>query len=78
MIFQNNLEGSLYLCVTPSFLTSNGNTGFKMLCLQTINAGEGVEKRESSCAVAGQCIVGTATMKNAMEVPRKTRNRIAA
>ena len=54
MIFQNNLEGSLYLCVTPSFLTSNGNTGFKMLCLQTINAGEGVENREPSYTVGGK------------------------
>ena len=35
-------------------------------CVQTINAGERVEKRELSCTV---------TMENRMEVPYKTKNR---
>ena len=53
MIFQNNLESSFYLCVSLSFLKSNGSTGFKKLCLQTINAGEVSEKREPSYTVGG-------------------------
>ena len=36
--------------------------------LQTINAGEGVEKRECSCTVGGN-VIDTATMKNGMEIP---------
>ena len=36
--------------------------------LQTINAGEGVEKREHSCTVGGN-VNDTATMENSMEVP---------
>ena len=36
--------------------------------LQTINAEEGVEKREPSCTVGGN-VIGTATMENSMEVP---------
>ena len=35
--------------------------------LQTINAGEGVEKREPSCTVGGN-VIDTATMENSMEV----------
>ena len=34
----------------------------------TANAGEGVEKRESSCTVDGN-IIGRATEENSMEVP---------
>ena len=36
--------------------------------LQTINAGEGMEKRECSCTVGGNKI-HTATMEDGMEVP---------
>ena len=42
--------------------------------LQTINAGEGVEKRECSCTVGGN-VIDTATMKDGMEILLKTRNK---
>ena len=42
--------------------------------LQTINAGEGVEKRECSCTVGGN-VTDTATMEDGMEIPQKTRNK---
>ena len=35
---------------------------------QVINAGEGVDKRESSCTI-GENVNATVTMKNSMEVP---------
>ena len=43
--------------------------------LQTINAGEGVEKRERSCTVGGN-VNYTATMEDGMEITLKTRNKI--
>ena len=43
-------------------------------CLQITNAGEGGEKREPSYLLVGR-YVGTAIMKNSMEVPLKTKNR---
>jgi len=36
--------------------------------LQTINAGDSVEKRESSCTVGGN-VNDTATRENSMKVP---------
>ena len=36
--------------------------------LQTINTGEGVEKREGSCTVCRN-VIDTATMENSMEIP---------
>ena len=39
-----------------------------------MNAGEGVEQRESSYTVGGN-IVSITTMENSMEVPQKTKNR---
>ena len=42
--------------------------------LQTINAGEGVEKREHSCTVGGNVNLDIATMEDSMEIPLKTRN----
>ena len=42
--------------------------------LQTINAGEDVEKRECSCTVGGN-VTDTATMEDGMEIPQKTRNK---
>ena len=42
--------------------------------LQTINAGEGVEKREHSCTLGGN-VNGTVTMENSMEAPLKVKNR---
>ena len=39
--------------------------------LQTINTGEGVERRELSCTVGGN---GTVTIQNSMEVPEETKN----
>ena len=36
--------------------------------LQTINAGEGVEKREHSCTVGGN-VIDLATMEDGMEIP---------
>ena len=39
--------------------------------LQTINTGEGVEKREHSCTV----LIDIATMEGSMEIPLKTRNK---
>ena len=41
---------------------------------KTINAGEGVEKRETSCTV-GRNINCTDIMDNSMEIPLKTRNK---
>ena len=43
--------------------------------LQITNAGEGMEKREPSYTVSGN--VSTVTVENSMEVPQKTKNRIA-
>ena len=45
--------------------------------LQMINGREGVEKRESSCAIDGNVIDKT-TMENNMEVPQKTKTRSTA
>ena len=42
--------------------------------LQTINAREGVEKREPSCTVGGN-VIDTAIMEHSMEIPQKTRNK---
>ena len=42
--------------------------------LQTIKAGEGVEKRECSCTV-GRNVNYTATIEDSMEIPLKTRNK---
>ena len=42
---------------------------------QTINAGEGVEKWEPSYTVAGN--VNWTTVENNLEVPQKTKNRVA-
>ena len=39
-----------------------------------INGREGVEKRESSCAIDGN-VIDKATMENNMEVPQKTKGR---
>ena len=44
--------------------------------LQTINAGEGMEKRELFCTVGGN-VIDTATMEDGMEIPLKTRNKTA-
>ena len=41
-------------------------------CLQTINAGEGVEKREPSYTVG---VGGNSAMENSVEIPLKTGNR---
>ena len=46
-------------------------------CLQIIDAGEGVEKREASYTVGGvPILIGTATMENSMEVPLKPKYRV--
>ena len=42
--------------------------------LQTINAGEGVEKRNTLALLVGMH-TDTATMENSMEIPLKTRNK---
>ena len=42
--------------------------------LQTINAGEDVEKRESSCIV-GRNVKDTDAMENSTEIPQKTKTR---
>ena len=42
-------------------------SAFSSKSLQTINAGECVEKREHSCTVDGN--VNTATMEDSMEIP---------
>ena len=44
--------------------------------LQITNAREGVEKREPSYTVSGN-VIGAASVENSMEVPQKTKNRIA-
>ena len=44
------------------------------ITLQTINAGEGVEKRNPSTQLMGMQI-GTATVENSMEISHKTKNR---
>ena len=44
--------------------------------LQTINAGEGVEKRELSYTVGGT-VKFVQLMENSMEVPQKTKNRVS-
>ena len=44
--------------------------------LQTINAGEGVEKREPSILLVGMQ-TSTATTENSVEIPLKTSNRTA-
>ena len=40
----------------------------------TIHAGEGVEKRKSSCTVGGN-VIYTATMEDNVEITLKTRNK---
>ena len=45
-------------------------------CLQTINAGDGVEKREHITLLVGMH-TSTATMENSVEIPLKTGNRTA-
>ena len=45
-----------------------GQNGHHQKNLQTINAGEGVEKKEPSYTVGGN-VNCTATMENSMEVP---------
>ena len=57
------LQGSLYQSEWPS-----------SKCLQTINAAEGVEKRECCCTVVGMQI-DTAIMEDGTEIPYKTRNK---
>ena len=44
--------------------------------LQITNAGEGVEKREPPYTVSGN-VIGAANVENIVEVPQKTKNRIA-
>ena len=43
--------------------------------LQTINAGEGVEKRECSCTVGGNGNWLQGTAEDGMEIPLKTRDK---
>ena len=43
--------------------------------LQTINAGDGVEKREPSCTVDGNASTDKTTMENSVAIPLKTRNK---
>ena len=42
--------------------------------LQTVNVGEGVEKKERSCTV-GENVIDTTTVEDSMEIPLKTRNK---
>ena len=45
--------------------------------LQTINTGQGVDKRKLSCTVGGNAI-NTATTENHIEIPfKKTKNKSA-
>ena len=55
-------------------ITSHGSEWPSSNSLQTINAGEGVEKRERSCTVGGN-VNYTATMEHGMEITLKTRNK---
>ena len=55
----------------PSHTSQNG---YYPKSLQTINAGEGVEKREPSYPVGGMQ-TSIATMENSVEIPLKTGNR---
>jgi hypothetical protein len=41
------------------------------------NAGEDVVKQDPLCMVGGNAKISTTTMKSSMEIPQKTRGRIA-
>ena len=49
-------------------ITSHQSEWLSSKSLQTINAGEGVEKREHSCTVDGN-ITDIVTMEDSMEIP---------
>ena len=42
--------------------------------LQSINSGDGMDKREASYTICGNVNLGT--MENIMEIPQKTKNRV--
>ena len=46
-----------------------------LIMLSTINAVEGVEKREPNSLLVGM-LIGVTTVENSMEIPQKTKNRI--
>ena len=67
--------GSLPLAPPGKSYQSEWPSSKKKKNLQTINAGEDVEKREPSCTV-GKNINWYITMENNVEIPLKIRNKV--